>query len=100
VKEVHGTARVYLALDDVPGLAMSRSLGDYVAHTAGVSSVPEVLQYDLTALYQDESSTSGSSIPPDYITSLDRGDSFAGGIEDSKTGDTDIQNSVAGDLKR
>jgi hypothetical protein len=35
VKEVHGTARVYLALDDVPGLAMSRSLGDYVAHSAG-----------------------------------------------------------------
>ena len=35
VKEVHGTHRVYLALDDVPGLAMSRSLGDYVAHSAG-----------------------------------------------------------------
>lgn len=36
MKEVHGTHRVYLALDDVPGLAMSRSLGDYVAHSAGV----------------------------------------------------------------
>ena len=36
VKDVHGTHRVYLALDDVPGLAMSRSLGDYVAHSAGI----------------------------------------------------------------
>lgn len=36
VKDVHGTHRVYLALDDVPGLAMSRSLGDYVAHSAGM----------------------------------------------------------------
>ena len=35
MKDVHGTHRVYLALDEVPGLAMSRSLGDYVAHSAG-----------------------------------------------------------------
>mmetsp|Transcript_20476 Transcript_20476/g.19801 ORF Transcript_20476/g.19801 Transcript_20476/m.19801 type:complete len:570 (-) Transcript_20476:129-1838(-) len=56
VKEVHGTARVYLALDDVPGLAMSRSLGDYVAHSAGVSSIPEITQYDLTALYDHQDS--------------------------------------------
>ena len=39
VKEVHGTHRVYLALDEVPGLAMSRSLGDYVAHSAGQSDI-------------------------------------------------------------
>ena len=50
VKLVHSTARVYLATDDVPGLAMSRSLGDFVAHTAGVSSVPEFFEYDLSAL--------------------------------------------------
>ena len=30
-----GTHRVYLPHDDVPGLAMSRSLGDFAAHTAG-----------------------------------------------------------------
>ena len=35
VKNVFGTHRVYLPHDDVPGLAMSRSLGDFAAHTAG-----------------------------------------------------------------
>lgn len=29
---------------DIPGLAMSRSLGDAVAHSVGVSSVPEVVE--------------------------------------------------------
>ena len=37
-----GPARVWLADVDIPGLAMSRSLGDTVAHTAGVTSEPEV----------------------------------------------------------
>jgi serine/threonine protein phosphatase PrpC len=32
---------------DVPGLAMSRSLGDVVAHQAGVSSEPEFFERDL-----------------------------------------------------
>ena len=31
-----------------PGLAMSRSLGDVIAHKLGCSHVPEVEQYDLT----------------------------------------------------
>jgi serine/threonine protein phosphatase PrpC len=48
VKMVHQTARVYLATDDIPGLAMSRSLGDFVAHRVGVSSVPEFFEYDLS----------------------------------------------------
>ena len=48
VKVVHDTARVYLATDDIPGLAMSRSLGDFVAHSVGVSSVPEFFEYDLS----------------------------------------------------
>lgn len=30
-----------------PGLAMSRSLGDVIAHKLGCSHVPEVEQYDL-----------------------------------------------------
>mmetsp|Transcript_7829 Transcript_7829/g.11875 ORF Transcript_7829/g.11875 Transcript_7829/m.11875 type:complete len:437 (+) Transcript_7829:61-1371(+) len=38
---VDGPARVWLRDADVPGLAMSRSLGDVVAHSAGVSSTPE-----------------------------------------------------------
>ena len=37
---VDGPCRVWLGHMDVPGLAMSRSLGDAIAHTAGVSSEP------------------------------------------------------------
>jgi serine/threonine protein phosphatase PrpC len=32
---------------DIPGLAMSRSLGDVVAHSGGVISEPEFTEYDL-----------------------------------------------------
>lgn len=42
---VDGPARVWLGHMDVPGLAMSRSLGDAVAHSAGVSSEPEFFEY-------------------------------------------------------
>lgn len=42
---VDGPARVWLGHMDVPGLAMSRSLGDQVAHTAGVSSEPDFVEY-------------------------------------------------------
>jgi serine/threonine protein phosphatase PrpC len=34
--------RVWLATADIPGLAMSRSLGDVVAHSVGVTSEPEM----------------------------------------------------------
>lgn len=39
---IDGPARVWLAKVDIPGLAMSRSLGDTVAHSVGVSSKPEI----------------------------------------------------------
>jgi serine/threonine protein phosphatase PrpC len=32
---------------DLPGLAMSRSLGDRVAQQCGVTAEPEVSQYDI-----------------------------------------------------
>lgn len=38
---------------DVPGLAMSRSLGDAVAHTAGVSSEPEFFEYEFNKDRED-----------------------------------------------
>jgi len=38
---IDGPPRVWLAEMDVPGLAMSRSIGDDIAHTAGVISEPE-----------------------------------------------------------
>jgi len=44
---VDGPPRVWLGHMDVPGLAMSRSLGDAVAHTAGVISEPEFTEREL-----------------------------------------------------
>ena len=43
---VDGPPRVWLGHMDVPGLAMSRSLGDAVAHTAGVSSELEFFEFN------------------------------------------------------
>jgi len=45
---VDGPPRVWLGHMDIPGLAMSRSLGDTVAHTAGVISEPEMHTVTLT----------------------------------------------------
>jgi serine/threonine protein phosphatase PrpC len=42
-----GPARVWLAEADVPGLAMSRSIGDEVSQTVGVTSVPEILRHNI-----------------------------------------------------
>jgi len=50
---VDGPARVWLGHMDVPGLAMSRSLGDVVAHSAGVSSEPELFEYDFNPDRED-----------------------------------------------
>lgn len=43
-----GPARVWLADQNIPGLAMSRSLCDTVAHTVGVISMPEITERKLT----------------------------------------------------
>jgi serine/threonine protein phosphatase PrpC len=44
-----GPARVWLKNQDLPGLAMSRSLGDAVAASVGVIPEPEILEFLLTA---------------------------------------------------
>ncbi|CAD8202823.1 unnamed protein product [Paramecium octaurelia] len=41
-----GPLRVWTK-QNVPGLAMTRSLGDEIAHSVGVSDKPEILQFDL-----------------------------------------------------
>merc|ERR1712100_883114 len=46
-KEPIGPLRVWLKHEDVPGLAMTRSFGDGVAHSVGVNSEPEILELDL-----------------------------------------------------
>jgi serine/threonine protein phosphatase PrpC len=43
-----GPARVWLLEQDIPGLAMSRSMGDFVAGSVGVICDPEILEYDIT----------------------------------------------------
>ena len=44
-----GPMRVWLGDVEVPGLAMSRSIGDEVSQQVGVISVPEVIVHDLVA---------------------------------------------------
>ena len=41
-REPIGPLRVWLKYDDVPGLAMTRSMGDSVAAKAGVIAEPEI----------------------------------------------------------
>lgn len=41
---VIGPERVWLGDTDIPGLAMSRSMGDSIVHTVGVSSEPEFFE--------------------------------------------------------
>ncbi|CAG9323291.1 unnamed protein product [Blepharisma stoltei] len=43
-----GPARVWLKNQNLPGLGMSRSLGDRVAASVGVISQPEILELDMT----------------------------------------------------
>jgi len=42
-----GLPRVYRKNDEVPGLAVSRSIGDIVAHEVGVSCEPEIFEKEL-----------------------------------------------------
>eukprot|EP01017_Pseudomicrothorax_dubius_P044902 TRINITY_DN765_c0_g2_i2.p1 TRINITY_DN765_c0_g2~~TRINITY_DN765_c0_g2_i2.p1 ORF type:complete len:634 (-),score=113.15 TRINITY_DN765_c0_g2_i2:305-2206(-) len=44
-----GPPRVWLLNEDKPGLAMTRSLGDKVASSVGVSWVPEIIEHRITS---------------------------------------------------
>lgn len=44
---IDGPPRVWLGHTDIPGLAMARSLGDVVAHSAGVISEPDFTEFEL-----------------------------------------------------
>jgi serine/threonine protein phosphatase PrpC len=46
LKKYLGPERVWLNNSDIPGLAMTRSLGDKVAHSVGVISEPEIRKYE------------------------------------------------------
>ena len=40
--------RVWLKHEDVPGLAMTRSFGDGVAHSVGCNALPEMNEYEFS----------------------------------------------------
>ena len=43
-----GPYRVWFKDGDYPGLAMSRSIGDTLAHKIGVSDLPEIMEYNMS----------------------------------------------------
>ena len=45
IKKFVGPDRVWIKEDNIPGLAMTRSFGDTLAHTVGVISEPEIKKY-------------------------------------------------------
>ena len=45
-----GPYRVWFKNGDYPGLAMSRSIGDTLAHKIGVSDIPEIIEYKMSKL--------------------------------------------------
>ena len=45
-KKFLGPDRIWIKEDDLPGLAMTRSFGDIIAHSVGVISEPEIKRYE------------------------------------------------------
>jgi len=50
--EYIGPYRVWLKYEDYPGLAMSRSLGDFVAKSVGCSCIPEIKEFKINSTYE------------------------------------------------
>ena len=49
IKKINnGPEKIFLKNSDIPGLTMSRSFGDNLAHTIGVINMPEVKSYEYT----------------------------------------------------
>jgi len=46
-KEYVGPYRVWLKYEDFPGLAMSRSLGDFVSKSVGCSCIPDIIESNI-----------------------------------------------------
>ena len=62
-----GPERVWLKGEDLPGLAMSRSFGDDVAHMIGVTSNPEIMEYKVNE--EDKFILAGSDGIFEFISS-------------------------------
>ena len=65
--EFVGPERVWLKEDDIPGLAMSRSFGDEIAHTVGVTAEPEIFDYNF--VHEDKFLLLGSDGIWEFISS-------------------------------
>ena len=50
VEKIYGMGpfRVWFKDGDYPGLAMSRSIGDTLAHRVGVSNIPEIMEFNIS----------------------------------------------------
>ena len=46
INEYIGPDRIWLNNSEIPGLAMSRSIGDTIAHSVGIISEPEIIKID------------------------------------------------------
>ena len=62
-----GPERVWLKEDEIPGLAMSRSFGDEIAHTVGVTAEPEIFDYNF--VHEDKFLLLGSDGIWEFISS-------------------------------
>eukprot|EP01038_Epipyxis_sp_PR26KG_P004939 gene4939-6912_t len=60
----NGPPRIYLPDCDMPGLAMSRSIGDTRVHEIGVSSVPEFLTLDMMEYFRENITNRSGVINP------------------------------------
>ena len=65
--EFVGPERVWLKEEDLPGLAMSRSFGDEIAHTVGVTAEPEIFDYNF--IHEDKFLLLGSDGIWEFISS-------------------------------
>lgn len=75
-----GPHRVWHPTLDLPGLAMSRSIGDCLAHQFGVTSEPEVTEYEMTP--QDKFIILASDGVWEFLSNQEVVDIVSIGIED------------------
>lgn len=63
-----GPFRIWIKEKNVPGLAMTRSFGDYVASTVGVISEPEVTHFEIapSTLFFMQMTNSWWLLPMDF----------------------------------
>jgi len=64
-----GPNRMFLATEDIPGLVVSRTIGDYKAHQAGIISQPEI--FEINVHPEDQTLVIGSEAVFQYLSNED-----------------------------